>query len=198
VLGGPRAGRVWPPAAAPGTDDAVSRVLCLPPIADARARVLVLGSMPGVASLRARQYYAHPRNAFWPIAGELFRFPADAPYARRVRSLRRCGIALWDVLASCARDGSLDGDIEEGSTEVNDFAAFFAAHPRIGAVFCNGGTSYANFCRRVLPPLTAAAAALPVVRLPSTSAAHASLRRPQKLARWRAVAIALERAGAAT
>jgi hypoxanthine-DNA glycosylase len=168
----------------------VMRLRSFPPIADARARVLVLGSMPGEASLRARQYYAHPRNAFWPILGALCGFDARAPYARRARALRRCGIALWDVFASCVRDGSLDGDIEPGSAEVNDFAAFFAAHPRIGTVFCNGGTAYASFRRRVLPALPAAAS-LPVVRLPSTSAAHASLRPRQKLARWRAVAAAL-------
>jgi hypoxanthine-DNA glycosylase len=168
----------------------VKRVRCLPPVADARARVLVLGSMPGEASLRARQYYAHPQNAFWPIVGELFGFAADAPYARRTAMLRRCGIALWDVFASCVRDGSLDGDIEPGSVEVNDFATFFGAHPRIGTVFCNGGTAYAGFRRRVLPTLPAAAAALHVVHLPSTSAAHASLRPRQKLARWRAVAAA--------
>lgn len=160
-------------------------VRSFPPIADARARVLVLGSMPGVASLRAGQYYAHPHNAFWPIMGRLVGAGRELPYARRTARLRRAHIALWDVLQSCVRPGSLDGDIDEDSIVPNDFAAFFAAHPRIAVVFCNGGKAFASYRRHVLPTLAGVAAALPIVRLPSTSPAHAALRLPQKLSRWR-------------
>ncbi len=78
------------------------------PIATARSHVLILGTMPGQASLRARQYYAHPRNAFWPIVGELLGFDAKSAYAVRTSSLAASGIALWDVLQSCARSTSLD------------------------------------------------------------------------------------------
>ena len=97
-----------------------------PPIADRRARVLILGSMPSEASLAANEYYAFRHNQFWRIAGEITGVPRDAPYARRTAALRRCRIALWDVVASCVRPGSLDSAIREDSIRVNDFAAFLA------------------------------------------------------------------------
>ncbi|MFM9980077.1 MAG: DNA-deoxyinosine glycosylase, partial [Burkholderiales bacterium] len=106
--------------------------------------------MPGAASLAADQYYAHPRNHFWPIMGRLFGAGPELPYAKRVRRLKSCGIAVWDVLESCVRPGSLDADIEEGSIAVNDFAGFFDAHPRIGAVFFNGAKAESAYRRHVL------------------------------------------------
>ena len=93
----------------------MKRLRGFPPIADRRARVLVLGSMPGEASLAANEYYAFRHNQFWRIAGELAGFAHDAPYARRTAALRRCRIALWDVVASCVRPGSLDSAIREDS-----------------------------------------------------------------------------------
>src|SRR5262245_36271218 len=119
----------------------VPLVRSFPPIASKNARLLVLGSMPGEASLAAGQYYANPRNAFWPIAGELFGFDPRAPYRRLVASLRACGVAVWDVLACCERDGSLDSHIAPASMLTNDFAAFFARHRRVRDVCCNGGTA---------------------------------------------------------
>ena len=110
------------------------RIQCFPPIADAGATVLILGSMPGEESLRAGQYYAHPRNAFWPIMGDLFGAGPGLDYAARARVLKSNGIALWDVLASCARDGSLDSAIAGDSILANDFPAFFLAHPGIARV----------------------------------------------------------------
>ena len=118
------------------------RIRCFPPVADPdTARVLILGSMPGVASLTAQRYYAHPRNQFWPIMGALFGAGPDLPYAERLRALTRAGIALWDVLESCERAGSLDAAIDVRSAQANDFAAFFDAHPGIVRIAFNGGTA---------------------------------------------------------
>ncbi len=157
-------------------------VRSFPPLASKNARVLILGSMPGEASLAAGQYYANPRNAFWPIAGALFGFDPGATYGKRVAALRARGIAVWDVLACCERDGSLDSNIAAASMEPNDFAAFFATHPRIGDVFCNGGTAHRLFATRVAPAL---ARVVRIHRLPSTSPAHAGRSLAQKLAAWR-------------
>jgi len=172
-----------------------------PPVARADARVLVLGSLPGQESLRRRQYYAQPRNAFWTIMGELFGAGPSLPYARRVARLRASGVALWDVCERAFRRGSLDTSILPASVVVNDFTAFFRTHPRIRLVCLNGGKAEELYRRRVLPRLTAEAAALPRLRLPSTSPAHAAQPLAAKLAAWRAVARAAaarpELAGAA-
>jgi double-stranded uracil-DNA glycosylase len=157
-----------------------------PPVSDAAARVLILGSMPGEASLRAQQYYAHPRNGFWPIVGELLGFPlAETGYDERCRRLRHAGIAVWDVLAACTRRGSLDTAIVSSSMVVNDFAAFFSDHPDIGRVYFNGGLAERVYRRRVLPALPPRAADLTLCRMPSTSPANASLTLAQKTAAWR-------------
>jgi TDG/mug DNA glycosylase family protein len=152
-----------------------------PPISLPDARLLILGSMPGQASLAARQYYAHPRNAFWPIMGRLLGFDPAAAYADRATALRAAGIALWDVVHSCARPGSLDASIDRDSARINDFAAFFAAHPGISQVFFNGATAESLFRKAVLPSL---AAPPDLLRLPSTSPAHAALSFERKLAAW--------------
>lgn len=161
-------------------------VRSFPPITAPGARVLILGTMPGVASLAAGRYYAHPRNAFWPITSAICRFDPGAPYERRVAALCARGIAVWDVLACCERAGSLDSDIAPASMAANDFAAFFAAHPRVRDVCCNGGTAYRLFTSRVLPELAAVRAPLRVHQLPSTSPAHAGVPFARKLAAWRA------------
>lgn len=159
------------------------------PLADAAARVLVLGSMPGVESLRAGQYYAHPRNAFWRIMGDLVGAAPELAYPARVRQLQAAGIALWDVLAACVREGSLDADIDPDSIITNDLPAFFARHPRITHVFFNGATAERCFRIHVQPALEAGA--LRLQRLPSTSPAHAALDYRRKLTAWRAVLRAL-------
>lgn len=105
------------------------------PIADSNARVLILGSMPGKESLCAGQYYAHPRNAFWPIMSSLIGAGPALPYQQRVQILHAAGIAVWDVLASCIRDSSMDADIEAAATDANDFLSFIPAHPEITHVF---------------------------------------------------------------
>jgi hypoxanthine-DNA glycosylase len=169
------------------------RIRSFPPIAGRNARILILGSMPGAESLRSRQYYAHPHNAFWPIMGALLGFDARAPYARRARSLKAARIALWDVLHSCTREGSLDTRIEDETA--NDFAVFFRNHPALTHVFFNGAKAEASFRRHVQPRLGGAlrGRALRLVRLPSTSPAHAGLPRARKLAAWRAILRAEEK-----
>lgn len=162
-------------------------VFSFPPIADARARVLVLGSMPGVASLRLQQYYGHPHNAFWKIMGHWLGFDAAAPYAQRRDAMLHSGVAVWDVLASCVREGSLDAAITRDSIVPNDFSAFFAEHPRIRRVCFNGATAAEVFRRHVRPGLGAAGDALEYLRLPSTSPAHAGMAFAAKREAWRVV-----------
>ena len=155
-----------------------------PPVAGRGARVLVLGSLPGRASLEARQYYAQPQNAFWRIMGTLVGAGRELDYERRLTRLTRASIALWDVLAAGERRGSLDAAIARGTAEVNDFAAFFERHPGIGAVYFNGRTAEEIYRRRVLPALPAPFARLCLRALPSTSPAYAGMSFAIKLARW--------------
>lgn len=140
--------------------------------------------MPGKASLRANQYYAHPRNAFWPIIEALFDIDAGLPYEQRCARLMEQRLAVWDVLMSCKRSSSLDSDIDPASIVPNDFPAFFAEHPSIRAVYFNGAMAEQSFKRHVLSGLPTAIAELPRIRLPSTSPANASYSFQQKLDRW--------------
>lgn len=155
-----------------------------PPIIGQQPRLLILGSMPGEGSLRAGEYYGHRRNAFWPILCALLGVPADAPYPVRTAALLAHGIALWDVIAACARPGSLDSAIRPGSVQVNDFGALFGAHPTLRRVAFNGGTAEREYRRRVLPALDAPARDLTLLRLPSTSPAHAGMPYAAKRAAW--------------
>ena len=160
----------------------MSDLACFSPVAAPDARILILGSMPGQASLNAGQYYAHPRNAFWPIMGELLGFSPGLSYPQRLQVLQAAGIALWDVIAACERPGSLDAAIVPDSIRANDFAVFFAVHREIRDVFFNGAAAEQAFRRHVAPrpPL----AGLRFRRLPSTSPAHAVQGFAQKLAAW--------------
>ncbi|WP_108125771.1 DNA-deoxyinosine glycosylase [Saccharospirillum mangrovi] len=157
------------------------------PIEPASAKVLILGSMPGKASLRAQRYYAHPRNAFWPIMARLLGFAAELPYEQRVAAVQAAGVGLWDVLAACTRESSLDSDIIESSIVPNDFPAWFERHPHTKAVFCNGTKAYDSYRKHVIPRLAPSFAALPLTRLPSTSPAHASLTANAKFDTWSVV-----------
>lgn len=157
------------------------------PIARADARVLILGSMPGAASLAAGQYYAHPRNAFWPMVEAIWGIARALPYAARAREVRARGIAIWDVLQQCRREGSLDADIESASVIVNDFAHFLRRHPGIRQIAFNGGGAESLYRRHVLPSLPQALQQLPRLRLPSTSPAHAALALEAKIEAWTAL-----------
>lgn len=153
------------------------------PVARADARVLVLGSMPGVASLRAGRYYAHPRNAFWPLCEALFEVPAEAPYERRLTLLQDRGVALWDVAFRCRRRASADATIDE--VVPNDIPGLLRRCPAIAALGFNGRKAEELFRRLVAPGLGARLADLDRLYLPSTSPAHAARSFAQKLAGWR-------------
>lgn len=145
------------------------------------ARVLILGSMPGAKSLAQQQYYAHPRNLFWPIMATLCGFAADLDYHDKLQQLQASGVALWDVIGQCQRSGSLDSAIR--AEQVNDFEQFFTRQPDIAAIGFNGAKAWQSFARHVLPAqqIPAHIALLP---LPSTSPAHAALSFAAKLERW--------------
>lgn len=163
-----------------------------PPITAADARVLVLGSMPSTRSLAKSEYYGHPRNAFWPLMGRLFGAGPELPYPERKRILCARGVAVWDVLRECHREGSLDTAIRGDSEAANDFAAFFRAHRQIRTVFFNGQKAETAFRRHVLATITGLGRVLRYVRLPSTSPAHAGRSFEEKLAAWRVVSRTLK------
>jgi TDG/mug DNA glycosylase family protein len=165
----------------------VLRVRSFPPIETRGSRILVLGSMPGGASLAAGRYYAHPQNLFWRIMMDLLRGGPELSYAARIRLLKAHGIALWDVLESCVREGSLDSSIEEASISVNDFGSFYRSHPKIRRVFFNGAKAEAAYRRYVVPSLGPELPPLEYRRLPSTSPAHAALTFEKKRTAWRVV-----------
>jgi hypoxanthine-DNA glycosylase len=158
-----------------------------PPIAGPGARVLVLGSLPSRKSLEQNQYYGHSQNAFWPIMGELFGAGRERPYEQRVATLIRHGVAVWDVLASSVRPGSMDADIDRDAAVTNDFASFFKAQPDIGLVCFNGKTAWQLFDRLVAPVIENGSNRRRYQRLPSTSPAYASMSFEQKLSQWRVI-----------
>ncbi|MBL8832675.1 MAG: DNA-deoxyinosine glycosylase [Rhodospirillales bacterium] len=150
-----------------------------PPIAAPDARLLILGTLPGQASLAARQYYAHPRNAFWPILGAVFGFAPEEPYEARVAALLRAKVAVWDVCEAAVRPGSLDSAIRGDTIRPNDFAAFFKRHPAIARVGFNGATAAALYRRHAQPT-----DGHDFATLPSTSPAHAAMGPAEKRRRW--------------
>ena len=154
-----------------------------PPVARRDASLLILGSMPGQASLQAQAYYAHPRNTFWRILSDVLDFPVDLAYVKRLEILQANGIALWDVLASCHRPGSLDADIDDATLVVNDFVDFLQQHPHIDCICFNGAKAESSWRKRV-QPLLGSTQALKLLRLPSTSPAHAGMPYETKRALW--------------
>lgn len=156
----------------------MTRLLGLAPVIARHARLVVLGSFPGAASLAAQQYYAHPRNHFWPILSAIWGVDLVAlAYPKRLAELRRRGLGLWDVYAACRREGSLDSAIE--AAEPNDLGRLLRLAPGLRAVAHNGGESARSMA-------ITRALGLDVLRLPSTSPANASWSFERKLAAWRA------------
>ncbi|MEK8047973.1 DNA-deoxyinosine glycosylase [Ideonella margarita] len=153
------------------------RLVGLPPVASPHTRLLVLGSFPGVASLKAQQYYGHPRNHFWPIAGALLGFDAKAlSYEQLVAAAQAAGLGLWDTYAACEREGSLDSAIR--APQFNDLSALVNQLPGLCGIAHNGGESARG--RR-----HTASFGVPLFVLPSTSPANASWSFERKLAAWR-------------
>ena len=170
----------------PDTDDACES---FPPLVAEGARVLVIGSMPGVISLRAQRYYANPHNLFWRVMGELAGAHPELPYEERVARLRKAGIAVWDTLKSCERGGSLDSAIVRATEVPNDFDWILRTYPTIRVVAFNGGKSRDAFRRHVLPILDPMLVSrIEFLAMPSTSPANASQKVEEKLARWRRLA----------
>ncbi len=149
--------------------------------AAADAHTLILGSMPGVASLEADRYYAYPRNAFWRIMGELYAAGPELDYPQRLQILAAKRIALWDVIHSCHRPGSLDSAITADGLITNDFNGFFKRHLHIRQVCFNGQKAASLFKRKVLPTLDGD---FEYLTLPSTSPANAASSYADKLAAW--------------
>lgn len=155
-----------------------------PPIVEAGAKVLVLGSLPSQKSIQASEYYGHPQNAFWRIMGELLGAGLDIPYLKRTELLKRNKLAVWDVLASSVRPGSMDSHIEESSAKANDFPSFFESYPNFSLVCFNGQKAAMLFEKLVLTAHVGLRQRMRFETLPSTSPAFASMTFEEKLAKW--------------
>ncbi len=175
----------------PGLPNAMqpSPIRGLPPVLGDDARVLVLGSMPGAESLRLREYYGHPRNHFWRIIQDVYLIPRELPYGVRVQALRGAGVAVWDVLASCHRQGSLDASIERESMRVNAIDSLLQSQPRIDRIVFNGAFAEQVYRTSIKARVDAVRPVI-TLRLPSTSPANASLSYERKFAAWRAALLA--------
>ena len=147
------------------------------PVYTPDARVMIVGSMPSVKSLEMAQYYAHPRNAFWPILFDVFGAEPTQDYEKKKALIRENGLALWDAAACCEREGSLDSAMRD--IVYSDFGALYEKCPHIHTVLCKGGTAHALFMR------SGAAGERNVLRMPSTSPAY-TMAYAKKLEAWRA------------
>ena len=150
----------------------------LPAVVGANPRVLILGSFPSEKSLDTGEYYANTRNQFWRLLAALLGFDAELPYAARIEAVTHAGVALWDVVHSCRRVGSLDANIDRKTLVLNDFHTFLAEHPTIERGFVNGLTAYTLFQQADI--------GLPAARLPSSSGAL-TMSFADKLAVWQVV-----------
>ena len=156
------------------------------PVIGKNPTVLILGSMPGVASLEVQQYYAHPRNGFWPIMGELFGVEWATDYESRIQQLKQLPVILWDVLRSCRREGSLDAAICSSEFEPNAIAELLQQYASVRLIAFNGATAEKFFRQQIVPDIPDLKR-YERVRLPSTSPAHASKRLAEKLEDWRII-----------
>lgn len=155
------------------------RISSFPPLIDHESQILILGSIPGVKSLEKQQYYAHPQNKFWKLIFELFSEKFTEDYQERTNMLKRNHIAVWDVIDSCERKGSLDSEIK--NEEANQIAELLEQYPNVKAIFCNGGKSYKN-----LQKILGKSFKIPIFLLPSTSPLH-TISFDKKLEEWKVV-----------
>jgi hypoxanthine-DNA glycosylase len=157
------------------------RKAAFPPSVDADTRLLILGSLPGDASIRRGEYYAHRGNAFWMLMGDIMDEDLRAiPYSARLKRLRSRQVGLWDVIESAERPGSLDGAIQQA--ELRDLASFIARLPALEAVAFNGKTAALHGRKQLAGHIE-----LALIDLPSSSGAHASMSRDRKIEAWRAL-----------
>jgi hypoxanthine-DNA glycosylase len=160
-----------------------NRIFSFPPIIDENSKILILGSIPGVKSLEKQQYYGHPQNKFWKIIFELCKEKLTENYDERIQVLKKHHIALWDVIDSCERKGSLDSEIK--NEEANQIGELLENYPNIKAIFCNGGKSYKN-----LQKILGKDYKIPLFLLPSTSPLH-TVSFEKKLEEWKKIKIHL-------
>ncbi len=158
-------------------------------VADSNTRLMVLGSMPGIASLTADAYYAHPRNLFWVFMRELFMIDPEAAYQARLDGLLRRGVGLWDVYHECERHGSLDSAIQQQGASVNDFMHLFERFPAISVLAFNGQAAHKAFLKHTARDarLSICLKEKKLLSLPSTSPANAAISFEEKLRRWQAI-----------
>lgn len=155
-----------------------------PPVVGSVPHTLILGSMPGERSLREQRYYAFPQNSFWPIMGRICGFSEDAGYQDRIEALKQAGFALWDVLQHCEREGSLDSAISAATEVPNRIPQLLEEHQTIDRICFNGAKAEQSFRRHLLAQLKDQRE-FTLIRLPSTSPAHAGMRFEEKLEVWR-------------
>ena len=162
----------------------MTQVHSFEPVIGDQPRLVILGSMPGIVSLTAVQYYANPRNAFWRIMADLFGIDGEVDYAQRIDQISRHPVVLWDTLKSCHRPGSLDAKIKTSTALANDFNWLLAKQPTIRAIAFNGSASEKYFNRLVVPTLRPAQP-LDFLPMPSTSPANAGMSFETKRDKWR-------------
>lgn len=156
-----------------------NRIFSFPPIIDENSKILILGSIPGVKSLEKQQYYGHPQNKFWKIIFELFNEKFTDDYSEKINILQKHQIALWDVIDSCERKGSLDSEIK--NEEANKIEELLNVHQNIKAIFCNGGKSYKS-----VQKILGKNFRIPIYQLPSTSPLH-TVSFEKKLEDWKKI-----------
>ena len=158
----------------------MQKISSFPPIIKKDSKILILGSIPGVKSLEMQQYYAHPQNKFWKIICEIFNEEFTTNYQQRIEILEKHHIALWDVIDTCERKGSLDSEIR--NEEANKIEELLQNFPNIKAIFCNGQKSHKN-----LQKILGKKFRMPIIVLPSTSPAYAGLKYEEKLLSWQEI-----------
>lgn len=156
------------------------------PVIGTDPKILILGSIPGIASLQAQQYYAHPRNAFWSIMAQIFEVEWSDDYASKIQQVKCFPVILWDTLKACHREGSLDSAITKDQLQANDIVGLLKRVPSIRLIVFNGAASEKYFKQTVARLLTGDLQP-DQIRLPSTSPAHASKNFQQKLEDWKVI-----------